>query len=294
MIYAKAHPRARPPAASAPVVAAQGTSAGDALARSAPAAWTGALDDARAELVARGLVPPIALLVAWLLVSSGPGHALVRTFLTMWLHELGHAITAWLCGFGAFPGPWRTPVSSGRMPLVTIVLAAAFAALVLRGRRDGRRLLVAGGVAGLVAQAIGLALPPRAAQALVTFGGDAGCLVLGALGMATFYAPPESRLRTGALRWGFVGIGAAGLVDTLDTWLRARVHPAAVPLGEIEGVGLSDASKLVDVHGWSIADLTARYVALGLACLAAVAAVYATGLVRARAEVAACARREQA
>jgi hypothetical protein len=211
----------------------------------------------------------------------------------MWLHELGHAVTAWLCGFGAFPGPWRTPVSAGRMPLVPVVLAAAFGALVVLGRRDGRRLRVVGGMAGLVAQAICLALPPRAAQALITFGGDGGCLVLGAAGIATFFARPESQLRAGALRWGFVGIGAAGLVDPLDTWLRARFHPDAIPLGRIEGVGLSDSSKLVDVYGWSYSELTARYVALGLACVAAVAAAYALGVARARADVAALAGRDR-
>jgi hypothetical protein len=111
--------------------------------------------------------------------------------------------------------------------------------------------------------------------------------------MATFFVRPESRLRAGALRWGFVGIGAAGLVDPLDTWLRARFHPDAIPLGRIEGVGLSDPSKLVDVYGWSYSELTARYVALGLACVAAVAAAYALGVARARADVAELAGRDR-
>ena len=41
---------------------------------------------------------PSALLCAFLLVSTGPGRAVVRIFFGMWIHELGHAAAAWLCG----------------------------------------------------------------------------------------------------------------------------------------------------------------------------------------------------
>ena len=40
---------------------------------------------------------PVALVVAVLLVKTGIGHFFLRTFLSMWVHELGHAVTAWLC-----------------------------------------------------------------------------------------------------------------------------------------------------------------------------------------------------
>src|SRR5437764_571263 len=56
---------------------------------------------------------PSALLFAFLLVSTGPGRAVVRIFFSMWVHELGHAVAAWLCGVLAVPGPWRTLTGSG-------------------------------------------------------------------------------------------------------------------------------------------------------------------------------------
>jgi hypothetical protein len=253
--------------------------------------WSGALDEARTELLARTFVPPIALAVAWILVSSPAGHALVRTFLSMWVHELGHAVSAWFCGFGAFPGPWRTPVSSERMPLVTVAMIAALGCLIYRGWREGRRVLLVGGAAGVGLHLVCLSLSSRAAQTLITFGGDAGSLALGSLLMATFYAGPESRLYRGALRWGLVGIGAASVVDAFHTWLRARADPGEIPLGELEGVGLSDASKLTDLYGWTYSELTGRYVALGIACLVAIAAMYVLGIIRARARVIAHSRR---
>ena len=251
----------------------------------APASWRGQVEDARRELLARAIALPAALLVAWALVSTGVGHALVRTFFSMWVHELGHAVAAWWSGYGAFPGPWRTPVSAQRMPLVVIALAAALAALAWHGWRARRPAWIALSVAGLVAQLACTLLPAPSARALIIFGGDAGCMVLGAVLMATLWTDPEGRLGRGWLRWGFLAIGACALVDALHTWIGAARDHGLIPLGEIEGVGLSDASTLWRVHEWTLAALTGRYVALGLACLAALAVGYGLGLARARARL---------
>lgn len=289
VIYAKARPRA--PAAPPPEEPCRG---GDAAAAGPPlpaARWTGDEDEARRELLIRTIAPPAALALAWAVVATGPGHAVLRTFLSMWVHELGHAVTAWLCGYGAFPGPWRTPVSAGRLPLVIALVTAALGALAWRGWRDGRPALVAAAAAGLAAQLVGTLQPASAARALVSFGGDAGSMVLGAALVATIWSDPEGPLGRGSLRWGFLAIGAAALADALHTWLRAWRDPGELPLGEIEGVGLSDASALMAVHRWSAAALSGRYVALGLACLAALAVGYAVAAVRARAAVAEAARR---
>jgi hypothetical protein len=249
------------------------------------AVWDGVVEEARGELRIRTLAPPVALLVAWGLVSTGAGHALVRTFLSMWIHELGHAVSAWLCGFGAFPGPWRTPVSNGRMPLVVVVLAAGFLALAAWGWRARRRAALVAGAAGLLVQLGCTLLPVPAARAFFIFGGDAGCMVLGTALFATIWTDPQGRLGRGWLRWGFLVIGACALVDALETWIRGARDHGEIPLGQIEGVGLSDASTLWKVHGWSLDDLAARYVALGVACLGALAIGYAIALARARAKV---------
>src|SRR5512147_1181310 len=133
VIYARARPlRAAAPSLPAEPVEPGVEAVGDArgpLPGADPAAWQGDVDDAHREVLARAVAPPAALLLAWALVSTGAGHALVRTFLAMWVHELGHAVAAWWSGYGAFPGPWRTPVSAQRMPLVVMALAAALAAL---------------------------------------------------------------------------------------------------------------------------------------------------------------------
>lgn len=189
---------------------------------------------------------------------------LARTFLTMWVHELGHAASAWLCGLGAFPGPWRTPVSGARLPLVSVALLTALARSVPR-----------------VAGATGLSLSPRSAGVHRVRGRrrqprarrrPRGDLLRG---------PGEPAPPRGAAL-GFVGIAAASVVDAFHTWLRARADPGEIPLGEIEGVGLSDAGKLTSVHGWTNTELTGRYVALGVACPAGIAILYVAGVLRAR------------
>ncbi|GEJ58860.1 hypothetical protein [Anaeromyxobacter diazotrophicus] len=285
VIYARAHRRAPASGTPAGVDLRTADAPSTAALASTPGTqvvWGGAADDARTELTLRAIGPPVALLVSWLLVSSPTGHMLVRTFLSMWVHELGHAAAAWLCGHLAFPGPWRTPISDSRHALVVLVVAASFAYVAWRGWAARSPSLIVTGAAGLVAQLVCVLLPARPARAFITFAGDGGALVLGTLLMSTIYVPPESRIRQGALRWGFLAIGAASFVDAFRTWLGARSDPDAAPLGEIEGVGLSDPSALMQVHGWSLHRITGAYVGLGTACAAAFLALYVYGLLRAR------------
>lgn len=249
-----------------------------------PLAWEGDLEDARHELRLRQFALPLALGGAWLLVKSPMWGGLIRVFLSMWIHELGHAVTSWFCGFPAIPGPWRTVTFEERSAVLMLLLTAGLAGLVLRGHFTQRRWLMAAGAVGLVLQFVGtVLLSPSQSRQLITFGGDGGCLVLGALLLTTLYAPRESALRQGWLHWGYMVIGAAAFMDAFSQWWSARRDFERIPFGDIEGVGLSDPSKLVEVHGWSETDLVRRYTGLGLVCLALLGVLYAVGWVRARA-----------
>jgi ABC-type amino acid transport system permease subunit len=248
--------------------------------------WSGAMEEARFELQLRAVAIPIALLGAWTAVHVGLFHMLMRTALTMWLHESGHAVTAWFCGLPAIPLPWKTPTAETRSPVFAAVIAAVLVALALRSWLSGDRLLagVCGGL--LVIQGIcTLASSLQSAHALVTFDGDAGAMVLGSLLMATVYSPPGSVFYQGWLRWGFLIIGAAAFADVFDTWWSARSNRDRIPFGENEGVGLSDPSRLVEWYGWTIPELVGRYIAVGVACLALLGVAYVVGLVRARAQL---------
>jgi len=238
-------------------------------------------DDADWELRLRYFALPVALLAAWLVAGSGLRFFL-RTFLSMWVHESGHAIAAWLSGFGAFPGPWFTPVFEERSILVTVAFASACGWLVYRAWLERRFTFAVTGVATLLVQAVCTLLPPQRVQAFIIFSGDGGCFVLGTLLMASFYVRRNSQVFQNGLRWGFLMIGAAAFMDASKTWWGALRDLEQIPFGENVGMGCSDPTRLTEEFGWSIADMVHRYEWLSLICLVILAAIYFFGVKEAR------------
>lgn len=224
-------------------------------------------EDSALEWKLRAAAIPVALVLAIAFHASDTGHFLQRTFLSMMVHELGHAVTAWWSGFAAIPTVWKTLIPDTRSTLIPIMVAALNLGCVYVGWKTERNRVLALGLALGVLQIVALNRSIGQARELITFGGDAGAMVLGTALMMTFFAGPESKLRTNQLRWGFLVIGAAALVDTLATWWTARRDRDAIPFGEIEGVGLSDPSKLVEDYGWTVRELVHRYTTVGALCL---------------------------
>jgi hypothetical protein len=197
----------------------------------------------------------------------------------MWLHELGHAVAAWLCGFSAMPLPWFTSIADSRSLVVSLFMAAPLVYFVQAFWRAGRRLVpsLLGGL--LLAQLLctfGLSL--SRARTLITFFGDGGGMVLGAALMASFYVGADSYLRRHQLRWGFLVIGAVAFVDPFESWCAAGRDSSRIAYGISDRSGLSDASKLTETYGWTEPAMVRAYVLLGVACLLALAALYLRGL----------------
>lgn len=219
---------------------------------------------------------PAALLGAWLLMHTSSGRSLGRIFFSMWVHELGHSVAAWFCGFHAVPLPWFTPVADNRSIINTAMLAAP---LVYFGHRawnaKSRPLIAAAGALLLLQLVCTFVLSIPSARAFFIFGGDAGCLVFGTALILTFFAPAESKLRRHHLRWGFLVIGAVSFMDVFEGWWAARHDSDRIAYGTHELAGLSDASKLTETFGWTESQMVRAYVVLGVVCLLVMAAVYA-------------------
>jgi hypothetical protein len=224
------------------------------------------------ELYVRALALPGALIGARLATAVMPGP--VRMF-SMWLHETGHAMTAWMTGFSAFPGPWFTPVEDERSIAVTIVLAGALAAGAYRAWQSERWFWVAAAGAAMVLTMMGtFALHPLEARQLIVFGGDGGCFVLGSLLMLTMYARADHPVTEERLRWAFLVFGALSFMDARATWFG---DVGAIPFGEDER-GFSDPSVLTELYGWSVPALIGRYTRLATACFVVLAGAYTAGL----------------
>ncbi len=127
--------------------------------------------------ILRIVAVPVALLISWAAVRTAP--SAVR-LLSMWVHEFGHAIAAWVSGFSAMPGPWFTSVDPDRSRGVT----ALFMALISFGgfyAWQRRRWFWIGALGAILVVLLicTFGLYSDQAQQLIIFGGDAGNFVLG-------------------------------------------------------------------------------------------------------------------
>ena len=222
----------------------------------------------------RVLALPGALIGARIATAVMPGP--VR-MISMWVHESGHAVAAWLTGFAAFPGPWFTPVDLERSLMVTLAIAAAVTAGAYRAWQVERWFWVAAAAAVLCLTLAGtFALHPLYAQQLIAVGGDGGCFVLGSLLMLTMYARDDHPLRQERLRWVCLAFGALAFMDARATWFGTA---GSLPLGE-DVRGLSDASVLTESYGWTLALLVGRYTQLATTCFVVLAGAWVAGLLQ--------------
>lgn len=237
-----------------------------------------AREKAHQEFLCRIFAVPAALLFGWLVNLGMP---MLTAFLSMWLHESGHAIAAWFCGYAAFPTAWITIIPEERGRWISVVLGAIAAVGCYAAYRWQRWFWVVVSAVIVVLFVVGNLQPEAHARMLFTFWGDGGALVLATILMLTFYARRDHPLTKNQLRWAFLILGAMAFWYTYHRWSGGFENIANI-LEDTDERGPSDARTLLLVYGWPIGVMQARYMHLAYACLAALGAAYVAGLAQAK------------
>jgi hypothetical protein len=234
---------------------------------------------ANQEFTVRIFALPGALLLGWLLNWAMPT---VTAFLSMWLHETGHAIAAWFCGYAAFPTAWITLIPDERGRWISLVLGAAMATGGYFAFRLHRWFWVAASAGVLALFILGNLQTESHSHLLFTFWGEGGAYVLATVLMLTFYARPDSPISRNQVRWGLLVLGAMAFWSVYTRWAGGFENIAQF-LEDTDGRGIpSDERVLTLVYGWSTYVLIHSYWTLARVCLLTLAGAYAAGLVQAQ------------
>lgn len=232
---------------------------------------------AKNEFRCRIFALPGALLLGWLLNLALPT---ITAFLAMWLHEFGHAIAAWFCGYAAFPTAWITMIPDERGRWISVVLGAATIAGGYFAFRLQRWFWVAASAGVLALFVLGNLQTESHARLLFTFWGEGGAYALSTVLMLSFYARAESPITRNQVRWGLLVLGAIAFWSVYSRWAGGFENIAQF-LEDTDSRGIpSDMRVLTLVYGWTIHTLIQSYRNLGHACLLVLAGAYATGLVQ--------------
>lgn len=248
-----------------------------------PPKWT-VVDDAGAqakahnEFLCRVFALPAALLFGWAVNSAMPT---LTAFLAMWTHESGHALAAWFCGYTAFPTAWFTIVSPDRARWISVVLGLALVGGGYVAVRFQRWFWVAVCAAILMLVIAGNLQTDFHSHLLITFWGDGGAFVLSTVLVLTFYARADHPLTRNQVRWGLLLLGAMAFWSVYSRWAGGFENIANF-LEDTDERGPSDMMLMITLYGWPIGAMQARYMLLAHGCLAAMAGVYAAGLVQAK------------
>jgi len=222
------------------------------------------------------LALPSMLCIALFVQITGFLSGMQRIFFAMPVHELGHAITGWLCGFNSIPTLWKTLTPENRGYFSSLILLIGLGALArygLKNKQPAWLFLIA---IILMIQVYGtFVITLGKADMYITMGGDAMGMILATFLMAVFYVGKDTQIYKGALRWGFLGIGAAAFINMFAPWWNKDI--TAIGYGLTGGIP-TDSWKMINMHLWEWDALFSVHIVLGVVCLVVLVVIYVLGL----------------
>jgi len=223
-------------------------------------------------------VLPCMLGLTFAMEIAGIGDSMLRIVFGMPVHEFGHAVVGWLCGFNTIPTLWKTliPENQGFIAPALLFAGTCYAINYARLRANGYLLLA--GVLLFVVQFSGtFILDKQTSRMLITWGGNGMGMILAIALMAGFSFNKHTSWYSGYLRWGFAFIGAAAFADIAWPWWASLSDISAVPYGTTGG-NPTDTYKLIHTHGWQMEEVVNRYVTFSVICMCVLTFFYLKGL----------------
>lgn len=227
---------------------------------------------------------PVAFAVA-LLLNLTAARVLLYPFQIL-VHELGHAVTAWLSGRMAVPLPMGITFWSRPSLFVSLLVSAVLVGYGVMAWRERRMFAVGTAVALLTLQAcLSWIVSDSISEMWVTFGGIGGELLISTFVVVAFYYRAPDRLRWDF--WRFVLLLPAASAFTMQVllWERAASDATQIPMGSALSAtrdGSGDLEKLVQVYGWTVERIVESYRLLAFLCLVVIVLHYVVFFVRTR------------
>jgi Zn-finger nucleic acid-binding protein len=222
---------------------------------------------------------PAALLFAvFVNVFSFPREVL--WWLSMPVHECGHAVAGWLGSRFSVPLPLFTAIlNADRSPFVYAIFVGGVGYVGYRAylRRRPYPAVVSAALILGATYFSGIATDATS-QMFFTWGGVGGTFALSTFLIASFYYRLPDRFRWDYFRFFALVFGALVFVSSFDFWIEIARGKQVLPTGSAI-VGRDDSNgdlnRLLDEFGWTVPKLVRHFVRLGQGCSAVIAAHYA-------------------
>jgi hypothetical protein len=227
--------------------------------------------------IVNAVAPPLVSLLA-ITAWRGPLQGMLIGFY-VWVHEFGHAIVAWLCGYRALPLPigWAN-IETTKSLFVYFGVLFLLGLLFVSGVREKKPAAIAAAIVIALAQAVMTwRMSEERALEWIVFSGVGGEFVLSAAMMVLFFFRLPEKFRWGGCRYFFLFWGAFTFYETFQFWRQVRRGLEGIPYGSMlygEDDANGDMNKLHDDYNWTQHDIVYGYNHLGTACLAVILIVY--------------------
>lgn len=239
---------------------------------------------------------PIAVIFCWVANLIWPLRIVGQFSSTIPLHELGHAVMAWMGGVLAIPLGFFVPTAGltvhaeNRNILVSLLFIGSLSWVAYRAWLE--KLLFLSTLAAII---ISTSLYFTFIASLndlriwITFSGCAGEFILGTILILAFYNPLFSFLRWDFFRYPFLLMGTYAYFNAFTMWSRISKKLQPLPYGTaISANGAQDTNgdmnRLI-AGGWTEADIVSNYLTIGKICLFLIVMQYMYSLMRSRPKV---------